>query len=135
MNIRLLVTNLCDIAFQFSRDWFYSRLLLLTDDVMTDEERNEPKFKVHNSQAEPLPVAALTAVYQFQELLAKRGIEVLSHQRDGVVNKAILSYDLEERELLLVIATKTFLSFVKNEVFVSNYITNTIPLDPNYLVS
>ncbi len=86
---------------------------------MTDEERNEPKFKVHNAQVEPLPVAALTAVYQFQELLAKRGIEVMSHHRDGVVNNAILSYNLEERELLLVVATKTFLNFVKNEVFVS----------------
>jgi hypothetical protein len=87
---------------------------------MTDEERNEPKFKVHNVQVPPLPAAALTAVYHFQELLSKRGIEVLSHHRNGVVNKGILSYNVEERELLLVVASKTFLNFVKNEVFVSH---------------
>ncbi len=89
---------------------------------MTDEERNEPKFRVHNAQSDPLPAAALTAVYQFQELLGKRGIEVLSHHRDGVVNKGILSYNQDERELLLVVATKSFLNFVKNEVFVSIYL-------------
>ena len=85
---------------------------------MTDEERNEPKFKVHNFQVPPLPASALMGVNNLQGLLG-RGIEVLSHHRNGVVNKGILSYNVDERELLLVVATTTFLNFIKNEVFVS----------------
>jgi hypothetical protein len=64
------------LKFQFARDWFFERLQLVAEDILTSDEREErSRRRIYNTHVDPLSVDEESANHLRGVL--SRGIQVI----------------------------------------------------------
>lgn len=98
---------------KFTRDWFYERFVLMSNDIISSSEAATRRFRFRQPTL-PVDSATRDDVERFRVLL-DRGFEVYHHDRSGKVQKAILSFHGDSNCFLLKPVKAPFLKLFKME--------------------
>mmetsp|Transcript_26523 Transcript_26523/g.28926 ORF Transcript_26523/g.28926 Transcript_26523/m.28926 type:complete len:319 (+) Transcript_26523:304-1260(+) len=99
---------------KFTRDWFYERFILMSNDIIGSTEQLSRRFRLRRTNIGNNSVASRDDIDRFRVLL-DRGFEVMHHDRSGVVQKAILSFHGPSNSFVLKPVKSFFLKFFKVE--------------------
>lgn len=94
----------------YTKDWFISRFRLITENLQTDEERRQRRFKTWESP-KLLGDSDSRSVRNIEGLL-ERGIEMEHHDRNGEKEKVMLHYRKETGCISIRKKTKKYFGFI-----------------------
>jgi hypothetical protein len=98
-----------ELPSKFARDWFFERLNLIADDILTEDEKEERRArKIHNNAQ--LNEQEKEAAQHLVGVLA-RGVQVLHHHPCGRIVRSVLSCEEGSTKLVIETTERTFFGF------------------------
>lgn len=103
-----------ELPSQYTRDWFISRFRLIAEDILTNEERRQRRFKVWES-VKALGDEDNRSVRNIESTLT-RGVEMDLHDKTGVVDKVMLEYSRSTNSLSIKKKSKKYFGLFTKDV-------------------
>lgn len=99
-----------ELPSKFARDWFFERLQLVADDILTSDEREERAARRIEAPGRPMSPTESEISHQLGQLLA-RGVQVMHHHPMGRIFRSVLSADSEVSVLTMQTLERTFFGY------------------------
>jgi hypothetical protein len=103
-----------ELPSQYTRDWFIARFRLITEDILTSDERRYRRFKIWE-KIKALGDEDTRAARNIESLLIQ-GIKMEHHDKSGMVEPVLLQYSKQTNSIFIKKKSKKYFGFITKDV-------------------